>query len=155
MKKLIWLVIILFSFSASTSLASWVTDPSVFMPNYYADHNRDLYDEFGHDTQKLVNHWAKSGIREGRPSSPVFDVRYYLKRNPDLANALGQENFAKATEHWFKNGRKEGRPSHPEFNVKKYLQLNKDVAQEIGKDNYIEAINHYLRDGYKKGRRGI
>lgn len=155
MKKYIWIFAIVFAFAASEALASWLTDPSVFMPNYYADHNRDLYDEFGYNTQKLVNHWVKSGIRDGRPSSPVFDVRYYLKHNPDVANAVGQENFAKATEHWFKNGRKEGRPSHPEFNVRKYLELNQDVAREYGQNNYIEAINHYLRTGYKKGRRGI
>ncbi|NNK14553.1 MAG: hypothetical protein HKP52_09975 [Desulfofustis sp.] len=155
MKKYICILAFFFTISASQALASWVTDPSVIEPTYYADHNRDLYDEFGYNTQKLLNHWVKFGIRDGRPSSPVFDVRYYLKRNPDLATTLGRENFAKATEHWFKNGRKEGRPSHPEFNVRKYLQLNQDVAREYGQNNYLEAINHYLKTGYKKGRRGI
>jgi hypothetical protein len=155
MKKYIWILTFFLTAIASETLASWVTDPSVIDPTYYADHNRDVYDEFGYNTQQLLNHWAKFGIRDGRPSSPVFDVRYYLKRNPDLASAFGRENFVKATEHWFKNGRKEGRPSHPEFNVRKYLDLNQDVAREYGQNNYIEAINHYLRTGYKKGRRAI
>ena len=155
MNKYILILALYFTATASEALASWVTDPSVIEPTYYADHNRDVYDEFGYNTQKLLNHWVKFGIRDGRSSSPVFDVRYYLKHNPDLATTLGRENFAKATEHWYKNGRKEGRPSHPEFNVRKYLQLNQDVAREYGKNNYIEAIYHYLRTGYKKGRRGI
>ncbi len=155
MKKISLMLVPMILFLATEALASWLTNPAVVQPLYYSDNNRDLAEKFGYDATKLLNHWVDYGIRDGRPSSPVFDVRYYLQHNPDVASAVGRESYAKATEHWFKSGRKEGRPSHPRFHVKKYLELNKDVAREYGQTNYIEAINHYLRTGYKEGRRAI
>ncbi len=141
--------------SASFTLANWISDPSVFEPTYYADHNKDVEQAVGYDNEQLLHHWGKYGIKDGRAASPAFDVRYYLKNNPDVAKSVGKDNFAKAIEHWYNNGRKEGRPSHPDFHVKRYLELNEDVARRYGEHNYIEAINHYLREGYEEGRKAI
>lgn len=153
MKKLFFIVFSFFILSATSVMANWVFDPVVFEPTYYADQNNGVREAVGYDTKKLMDHWGNYGIKEGRRSSPVLDVKYYLKHNPGVANAVGQENYLKAAEHWYYNGRKEGRPSHPDFEVKEYLRLNQDVAREIGQNNYIEAINHYLKIGYKEGRR--
>lgn len=139
--------------AAVPAMADLWVEPAVFVPNYYADQNQDVRNQVGYNSSKLVEHWRKFGLKEGRVSSPVFDARYYLKHNPDVAKTYGPDNYAKAAQHWYQTGRQEGRPSHPDFQVKKYLQLNIDVAREIGESNYIEAIDHYLRTGYQKGRR--
>lgn len=151
MKPLILTITALLMLSAQSVSANWLLDPSVFEPTYYADHNKDVYEADAYDTAKLINHWLKNGIHEGRISSPVFNVRYYLEKNPDLAKTFGKDNFQKAAEHWFTTGRKEGRASHPQFHVKAYLSKNPEIGRRIGEHNYLGAIDHYLQVGYEKG----
>ena len=153
MKKFVLSLAILLV-SATPVLADWIYAPAVFVPIYYADQNSDVRAETGYDEAKLSAHWKRFGLGEGRRSSPVFDARYYLQHNPDVAAAVGQTNYPQAALHWYKNGRQEGRPSHPEFEVTRYLQLNQDVARQHGDHNYIKAIDHYLQVGYPEGRKG-
>ncbi len=153
MKSLLKYVAIALLMTAVPAMADLWVEPAVFVPNYYADKNKDVREQAGYNAAKLTEHWRKFGLKEGRVSSPVFDVRYYLKHNPDVAKTFGQDNYPKAAQHWYQTGRQEGRPSHPDFQVKKYLQLNPSVARQYGENNYIEAIDHYLRTGYEKGLR--
>jgi len=154
MRTLVTTLVLLSFFSAVPALAKWFGDPALFVASYYADQNADVRERVGYNNDKLLHHWGKYGLGEGRRSSPVFDVRYYLKANPDVARNVGAQNFQKAAQHWYNHGRKEGRPSHPDFHVKDYLRLNKDVARSIGEHNYIKAIEQYLQRGFKEGRRG-
>lgn len=141
-------------FYAVPATASWLGDPALFDATYYADQNSDVRELAGYNNKKLLHHWGTYGLGEGRRSSPVFDVRYYLQANPDVAKTIGAQNYPEAAQHWYNSGRKEGRPSHPDFHVRDYLRLNKDVARQIGEHNYIKAIEHYMATGYKEGRRG-
>lgn len=154
MRMNILLILALLLLSATPTMANWWAEPVIFEATYYADQNPGVREQLGYDEAKLINHWARFGLKEGRRSSPVFDVQYYLKLNPDIANAVGKNNYAKAADHWYKNGRKEGRPSHPDFDVKRYLKLNQDVARKYGQHNYLQAIDHYLTIGYQQGRKG-
>jgi hypothetical protein len=142
----------IFVFSSQSAIADWLSEPSVFMPVYYADQNADVEKIDGYDHAKLLAHWKEYGLEEGRRSSPVFDVKYYLRENLDLAKQFGQKNYKEAAHHWFNSGRKEGRASHPEFNVRIYLKKNPDVAKAVGAHNYLGAVHHYLSHGYKEGR---
>jgi hypothetical protein len=152
MKSFLKSLAIVLVMAAVSAMADLYVEPVVFEATYYADQNRDVREKTGYDAAKLVQHWRRFGLKEGRKSSPVFDVRYYLKHNPDLARTFGEDNYAEAAQHWFQTGRLEGRPSHPDFQVKRYLQLNADVARQYGEYNYVEAIDHYLRTGYQEGR---
>lgn len=152
MKILVPLMTFVTVFSAQVALADWLSDPSVFVPVYYADQNPGVQKLEGYDHAKLLGHWEKHGIKEGRRSSPVFDVKYYLKKNPGVAKQFGKKNYYEAARHWYNAGRKEGRPSHPDFNVRIYLQKNLGVAKTVGAQNYIGAIQHYLSYGYREGR---
>jgi len=150
---MIWsLITTVIFFSAQIAIADWLSEPSVFMPVYYADQNSDVEKIDGYDHSKLLEHWKEFGLKEGRRSSPVFDVKYYLNENPDIAMQFGKNNYKEAVHHWYDSGRKEGRPSHPDFNVRIYLQKNPDVAKTVGADNYIGGIHHYVAQGYKEGR---
>ena len=154
MKRSIFLLLSFFILLAAPAQASWVADPALFVPTYYADQNPDVFGKIGYNDEKLLHHWDKYGLKEGRRGSPVFDVKYYLKQNPDVADTYGSQNYAEAALHWYKKGRQEGRPSHPDFEVKRYLKLNPDVARKYGEQNYYKAIEHYLTVGYPAGRKG-
>ncbi|MEA3231646.1 MAG: hypothetical protein U9Q05_07830 [Thermodesulfobacteriota bacterium] len=151
--KMRWsLITLIIIFSAQIAMADWLSEPSVFMPTYYADQNPDVEKIDGYDHAKLLAHWKEFGLKEGRRSSPVFDVKYYLNKNQDISKKFGKMNYKEAAQHWYNTGRKEGRPSHPDFNVRIYLKKNPDVAKTVGANNYIGAIHHYVSNGYKEGR---
>ncbi|MEW6404324.1 MAG: hypothetical protein AB1649_21200 [Chloroflexota bacterium] len=125
--------------------------PPVLDPQYYIDLHLDL----GHPPlSAAVDHWLQPGTREGRRSSPAFDVKFYLEHHPDLVAAFGQGNYAAAVQHWIQYGIQEGRQSAPNFDVKFYLNHFADLKKAFG-DNYEAAINHWLQYGVREGRQGI
>lgn len=79
--------------TSSKSLTDEQVDAICFDAVYYANRYPDLKAAFGYDFNKLYNHWVGWGQREGRSASPIFDPKYYLEANPDVANAYGQNNY--------------------------------------------------------------
>ena len=152
MKK--YLLIVAVSVAAglsSLASAAWYDELPFFDPVYYADQYQDIYDEYGYDADDLKAHWRDAGISEGRRGSPVFDPKYYLEKNPDVAKAVGRKNYNDAMRHWRDDGLAEGRVSHPDFNVRYYIKHNKSVQASVGKHNYEAAVQQYLDEGYKEG----
>ncbi len=80
----------------------------VFVSKYYADHNPDLYEQFGYDEELLLNHFLTYGMQEGRTASEEFQVSVYKENNPDLVNAYGDDTAA-YYEHYMSCGHSEGR----------------------------------------------
>lgn len=83
----------------------------VFDPIYYADHNPDLYEAFGYDTDQLQEHFLTCGMKEGRPGCADFNVAVYKEQNADLAAAYGDDLAAYYT-HYMGCGHGEGRACH-------------------------------------------
>ena len=83
----------------------------VFDPIYYADHNPDLYEAFGYDTDQLQEHFLTCGMKEGRPGCADFNVAVYKEQNADLAAAYGDDLAAYYT-HYMGCGHGEGRICH-------------------------------------------
>lgn len=83
-------------------------------------------------------------------SRPVFNAKYYLEVNKDVARVYNVKN---AINHWKKHGIKEGRPSAPNFHVKEYLANYGDLRRAYG-TNYRRAVVHYFRHGINEGRSG-
>lgn len=133
---------------------SWIVQKRVVDPIYYADQYADLRRAFGYDDFALKKHWLENGIKEGRRSSPVFDVRYYLNSYPDLQRAFGRENFYEAVNHWYNGGIPEGRQGHPDFSAKCYLNRYPDLQRAFGASNYAAAMDHYMRSGRNENRNG-
>ena len=71
----------------------------VFDPIYYADHNSDLYEAFGYDTDQLQEHFLTCGMKEGRPGCADFNVAVYKEQNADLAAAYGDDLAAYYTHY--------------------------------------------------------
>jgi lipopolysaccharide biosynthesis protein/ubiquinone biosynthesis protein Coq4 len=96
-------------------------------------------------TRHLLNplmYYFGSGWEEGRSPHPLFDTKWYLAQNPDVAEA-GLNPLM----HYFGSGWEEGRSPHPLFDAKWYLAQNPDVA-EAG----LNPLMHYLGSGWKEGR---
>lgn len=83
---------------------NYLLDPYVFDSEFYLKAN-NLHKIQIHD---LANHWLTLGVKQGLPSSRLFQVKYYLKKNPDLKRFY-KKNYKAAIGHWIDHGRKEGR----------------------------------------------
>ena len=76
-------------------------------------------------------------------TSEYFDVEWYLKRYPDVA-----EHGVNPAEHYLRNGAAEGRQPGPLFDGEWYLQQYPDVAKAG-----INPLLHYIKFGIQEGRR--
>lgn len=132
----------------------WLQEWPIFDAGYYSEAHDDLGRTFRGDERELSKHWVRFGIEEGRSSSPVMNVEWYVAMNPDLQAAFGDHNYRDALKHWMEHGLAEGRPAHPEFDPRWYIQQNPDVAASFGATNYAKAVQHYLEFGRAEGRFG-
>jgi hypothetical protein len=98
--------------------------------------------------EQLKAHWLEYGIKEGRASSTVLDLKYYVENNADLKAAFGTD-YKAAYEHFITSGFKEHRKSSVLFDGKYYCDNHPDAAS-IYKDEYMR---HYLEHGLPEGRR--
>ena len=69
-----------------------------------------------------LGHYIEYGSKEGRSPHPLFDVQWYLERNPDVQTA-----GAEPLRDYIECGWKEGRSLHPLFDVQWCLERNPDV----------------------------
>lgn len=119
-----------------------------FDAKYYADTYPDLKKAFGYDAAKLLNHWEKYGIKEGRGASPILDLTYYLANNADLIKAYGNKNYTSAYKHFLQCGYAEFRPSSQYYNGDYYRRNNADLQSYDSKF----LLKHYINYGIKENR---
>ena len=81
------------------------------------------------------------------------DEAWYLKQNPDVAEAIAKGNYRSGKHHFVEDGYFEGRVPY-EFKVDEpwYTKTYPDVALGL-KDGALEsAQKHYMSHGYIEGR---
>ncbi|WP_291841585.1 glycosyltransferase [Maricaulis sp.] len=89
-----------------------------------------------------IDHFIRVGSVAGLQPHPLFDVEWYLAKNPDVrASGLNPLH------HFLSMGDKEGRSPHPLFDAKYYAHQNVDV-RKAG----VVSLVHYVRDGWREGR---
>jgi uncharacterized repeat protein (TIGR02543 family) len=101
--------------NARTSL-NGVDYSAVYDPYYYMDNNADVTAAYSKVTASgvlvsdagVLAHFVDFGMKEGRLSSPDFDVNTYKANYVDLQNAFGN-NTAAYYMHYITNGKAEGR----------------------------------------------
>lgn len=76
-------------------------------------------------------------LRKRLKSSGLFDAKFYLENNPDVAQA-GTD----ALNHYIRFGAKELRDPHPLFDTKHYLERYPQVTQSAE-----NPLNHYIEHG--------
>ena len=80
----------------------------VFDAAYYAANYGDLAAAFGNDEAKLMEHFIKYGVNEGRQASEEFNVEIYRKNYADLDECF-KDNLAGYYMHYITDGKAEGR----------------------------------------------
>jgi hypothetical protein len=76
-------------------------------------------------------------------ASGVIDAEWYLRRNPDVAEA-GAEPLL----HYVRQGWREGRDPGPHFSTSWYLDTNPQVAA-----SQVHPLYEHLTDGWRRGAR--
>lgn len=140
-------------YDSQNLIISQYDDLPIFSADYYMNYNQDVARAFGKKNFKEAKkHWDKHGKKEGRVSSPSFNVKEYISLHPDLKAAFGS-NYASAINHFKIHGINEGRKSSHSFNVKQYLSYHSDLTRAFGTKGYLAAHKHWARNGLKEGRR--
>lgn len=113
---------------------------------------RDRYADLANMTDaQLKQHCLSKGIKEGRASSPVFDLQFYLNNNPDLKEAFGTD-YEAVYIHYITKGYKERRKTSALFDGAYYCDNNPDVAANYKENFLLHYIDHPWRCGWKRHR---
>lgn len=133
-----------YGFNGYNETETWI-ERACFDVMVYRDRNKDLA---GMTDAQLKDHWLNYGIKEGRASSTILDLGFYLGNNPDLKAAFGTD-YEKLYNHFITSGYKEHRKSSALFDGTYYCERYPEVASSY-KDEYLR---HYVETGIKEGRR--
>lgn len=95
-----------------------------------------------HYIRKNKNEQDSNDLITEIKDSGLFDEKYYLKQNEDVANS----DFD-PLEHFITYGAKEGRSPSEQFNIAFYLRTYPDVAA-----SGMNPLVHYIRYGKDEGR---
>ncbi len=96
-------------------------------------------------------------FQEGRRKTDVFDEAWYLKNNPDIAQAVASGLHTSGFEHWTLYGRTEGRLPPPGygdedvFDEAFYLRAYPMAAREMASGKAATAQAHYETFGRHRG----
>ena len=142
---------------------------SSFDLNSYKLGYRDLRAAFGNDNKAYYMHYINSGYKEKRKATGitelqngttvyngvdygrVYDYTYYVKNNPDVKKAFGNDEIA-VLRHFVNYGMKEGRQAKSTFKVQVYKSRYADLRKAFGNDNKSYYM-HYINYGYKEKRK--
>jgi len=151
------------SSSASNSGSSFSNDftenekaviRQIFSPELYRDANPDVWNAYK-DLNKIIDHFLTYAPNEpGRiikSWSRVFDAGYYLGNNPDVANAVGANNYLGALKHFLNFGINENRLTIDGWYIQYYKIKYPDLQKAFG-DSWKNYYVHYCQFGYKEGR---
>lgn len=141
----------------------------VFDYDFYTDAYADIKMAFGEDDISTLEHFADTGIFEGRQAIDDFNITGYKNRYIDLRRAFGSNMLSYAF-HYELFGKGEGRDASftsevidpetifmgtdcsPVYDYDYYQQNNPDVAAAFGYDD-MATLNHFVANGMNEGRR--
>jgi hypothetical protein len=100
-------------------------------------------------TTELFNHLLRGALK----AKGIFDERFYILTNPDIAHAVRSKKFTSGSEHYFETGYFENRfPKRFLVDEKYYLKENPDVADGIRKRTEKSGQSHFDGIGFNEGR---
>ncbi|OKH38321.1 hypothetical protein NIES2119_09800 [[Phormidium ambiguum] IAM M-71] len=82
----------------------------------------------------------------------LFDEKYYLLQNQDVAIAIGQGFFSSGLDHYQRCGQFERRSPSGFFAEDYYLFQNSDVAQAVQAGLFQNGLQHFISNGQAEGR---
>ncbi|HLO50880.1 MAG TPA: S8 family serine peptidase [Kamptonema sp.] len=82
----------------------------------------------------------------------LFDEKYYLAQNPQVAAAVANKTFRNGFEHFAKFGQFQGLNPSARFDNKLYLAVNPDAADEVAKGVFRSGFEQFIQKGQFLGR---
>lgn len=125
-------------------------DAVEFDYEFYGARWADLLKAFGWNQAKLLDHFSRSGMKEGRRANVLFDPQFYANKYKDLWSAFG-DKWQNYFDHFYKYGMKEGRTPSEMFELSFYKAKYPDLVKAFGSNN-IRYYNHFVSHGMKEGR---
>lgn len=96
------------AYAASDTVYEGVDYAPVYQFSYYIRKYPDIRRAYGYDKARVLRHFVKYGMKEGRQASASFQVQYYRRKYADLRKAYGNQ-LLKYYLHYIRHGIKEGR----------------------------------------------
>lgn len=131
--------------------------------DYYVSKYSDVRQAYGNDPQKVLQHFIRHGMDEGRSGNGDFNVYGYQSRYADLRAAYGND-LKKYYLHYINHGEKEGRRSDiakvtsyqgvdysAVYDFDYYMKKYSDLEAAFG-TNPAGAIEHFIKCGVNEGR---
>jgi glycosyltransferase involved in cell wall biosynthesis len=120
-----------------------IAESGFFDPEWYLE----AYPDVAQSGVDALEHYARSGVYEGRSPGATFDARWYLAQNPDVA-AAGVAPFI----HYLSNGQAEGRvPAPPDRLFETARRTIEDLARlesELATaEQFVDLRRLPVRDG--------
>ena len=155
---------------SGTTVYNGVDYSKVYDYVYYLINNLDVFNAYGGDPYKTLEHFVKNGMREGRQGKASFDVKSYRNKYAGLRQSFGN-NLERYYEHYMKYGYAEGRiatgvPTIQDpitklngvdyskvYDFNYYMNKYPDLKKVFGNDD-IAALQHFVNYGMKEGRQG-
>ena len=143
---------------------------TIYDYNVYTSNNPDVKNAFDGDEYKVLEHFVKNGMREGRKSINTFDLTSYKYANQDLRIAYRNDN-EKYYRHYMNYGKNEGRKAtgvtyitqpvtklngvdySPVYDYNAYVKAYPDVARQYKNDD-VAVLEYFINSGMAKGDKG-
>lgn len=82
----------------------------------------------------------------------LFDEEFYLRRNPDVADAVARGIFTNGFEHFIESGQYERRDPSALFSFSFYQSLYPDVADAVLQAGFDSEFDHFIKRGQSENR---
>lgn len=140
---------------------------AVYDYSYYIKKYPWIEQKYGNDPEKVLAHFVKYGMKDGRQGCYAFNVQYYKNRYVDLRTAYGKD-LPSYYMHYITNGKAEGRDAKTKcdltgyvtkygkvdysavYNYNYYIANNETVAKNFKGDD-IGALEYFVKTGMKNG----
>ncbi len=119
-----------------------VPDPLLDTVFYDAQLGASLFPTGAAGLAQATASYNATGWQHGLNPDALFDTKYYLLHNPDVAAA-----GINPLQHYEQNGWREGRDPSADFSTGKYLAAYADV-----RNGGLNPLAHYFADGQAEGR---
>lgn len=156
------------SYAKGQTVYKGVDYSAIYDYDYYLENNPDLRGTLGDSQNSLLRHFVEFGMKEGRSSSPDFELWVYRAANPDLRTVFGN-NKKEYYIHYKDYGVNEDRIAKGPYKIANpktatngfdfsgiydfeyYYSHHKDVADAYGYDDEA-LLFHFVNYGMYENR---
>jgi GT2 family glycosyltransferase len=108
----------------------------------------------GTDTNLALDYYLREGCRLAHSPSPLFDERFYLHQNPDIAILVRAGQYRSGFDHYCQHGHR-GLSAHWLFDDALYGRLYADMTLEnLDTHGCFGRYDHWLKSGQREARIG-